>query len=539
MSLPTEPRQKMINIMYLVLTALLALNVSVQILNAFVAVDAGLMRTNKNFDKKNLTTMAKFDAAMAEDAIKTKPFYDKALQVQKLSKDLCNYIDTLKTELKAATDGIPKKKADTLSLMKIEAKDNFDIPTKILINDAASEDGSKGKAHELKMKIRDYRKRLMGLFDPPKDSSGHNIGLKTPDTYSPEEEKVANWEVATFYERPVVAEICLLSQTQNEVKNVESEMENYLLNAVNAQNFKFDKVDPEYIPQSNYVLLGDSFKAKLFVAAYSSTQNPKIIVGDIDTVTGKILGKVDSVKVSHGFGNYAVRTEHEGSVRYSGRIDVLAPDGSLKSYPFHSSYLVAKPAVVISPTKMNVFYINVDNPVEISAPGIPDENLRPSFQGPGSISPASGVKGGFIVRVSSGDGTKCHISVSARMSDGTTKNFPAQEFRIKKVPNPICKVCGQPSDASIAKVVLQNKGVVTAEMENFDFDLHYDVVGFEMVAMSGSYGSVEKSSSGQFTPKMKNIISQMPSGSHIIIAKVHVVRGSDSRVIPGASITVQ
>ncbi|NNM94233.1 MAG: gliding motility protein GldM [Bacteroidia bacterium] len=536
MALPQEPRQKMINIMYLVLTALLALNVSVQILNAFIAVDNGLVSTNKNFDKKNANTMELFSKAYEQDPLKTKPFYDKAKEVQKWSKDLCNYIDSLKTDLKAETDHITKKQADTIKLIEINAKDNFDIPTHILINDAVSEDGSKGKAHELKVKIAEYRKKIMGLFDPGRDSVTANIGLKTPNVYSDEEERKVTWEVANFYERPLVAEICLLSKEQNDVKNVEATMEAYLLSSVNASNFKFDKITKEVVPFSNYVLLGDSFKAQIFTAAYSSTQNPRIIVGAVDTLTGKPLpgGKVDSVRVANGMGYYAVKTDHEGSVRYAGSITIQKPDGSFQTYPFVSSYLVAKPAVVISPTKMNVFYISVDNPVEISAPGIPDDAIRPSFQGPGSI---SGSKGKYIVRVTGGAGTTCKIGVSAKLLDGTTRSFPPQEFRIKKVPDPIFYVAGKKGDINITKAVLINSPKVEARMENFDFDLHYDVISFQIVVTAGGYSKIEQSNSDRLTPSMISLIKQSPSGNHIIFQKVSV-KGPDTRPISGANVTI-
>ncbi len=123
---------------------------------------------------------------MAKDRVKTKPFYDKAQLIQGWSKTLCSYIDTLKVELIGATDGLNKKAADTTKLMDVQAKDNFDIPTHILINDAAAEDGSKGKAHELKMKLRQYRKDLTDIITSirPADTATLNIGLITKDVFS-------------------------------------------------------------------------------------------------------------------------------------------------------------------------------------------------------------------------------------------------------------------------------------------------------------------------------------------------------------------
>jgi gliding motility-associated protein GldM len=534
MSLPKEPRQKMINIMYLVLTALLALNVSKQILNAFVIVNDGLEHTNKNFDKKNESTYNQFDKAMANDRAKTKPYYDKAQLVKKWSKGLCDYIDSVKKELIAVTDGKSPKVADTIKLMEVDAKDNFDIPTHILINDAAAEDGSKGRAHELKNRIAHFRHDVMALCKP-QDTASLNIGLKTPDVFSLEEDRKVNWEINNFSERPLAADIVMMTKYQNDVKNTEATVVTYLLNSVSAADFKFDELVSEVVAPSSYITLGDSFRAQLFVSAFSSTQKPKILVGDVDTLTGKVLGKADSVKVSNGIGWYAVRTDHEGSVKFAGVINVKAPDGSIKAYPFHSSYLVAKPAVVISPTKMNVFYISVDNPVEISAPGVPDESLRPSFQGPGSL---SGSKGKYTVRVNSGAGTTCHIAVSATMADGTKRNFPPQEFRIKKVPDPVCYVVNQKGDIYVSKAQLAAAQTVQARLENFDFDIKYNVTSFEMVASANGLTKTYKSSGPNFTPEMKSIMAQLNHGSHLIIQEVHC-QGPDTRKISGVNITIQ
>jgi len=535
MSLPKEPRQKMINIMYLVLTALLALNVSKNILNAFVIVNDGLIHTNHNFDKKNEVTYFQFDKALANDRAKTKPYYDKAQLVKSWSKNLCNYIDSLKADLISITDGKTLKVADTIPLMEVDAKDNFDMPTHILIRDDAAEDGSKGKAHEMKNRLADYRHKVLALCKPS-DTAGLNIGLKTPDLFSIEEDKKVNWEINTFAERPLVADIVMLTKYQNDIKNTEATVVQYLLNSVSAADFKFDELVSEVVAPSSYITLGDSFRAQLFVSAFSSTQKPKIMVGDIDTLSGKVLGHVDSVKVSSGVGRYAVKTDHEGEIKFAGVIDIKAPDGSIKAYPFHSSYLVAKPAVVISPTEMNVFYIGVDNPVEISAPGIPDEALRPSFQGPGSI---SGSKGKYTVRVSSGAGTTCHIGVSAKTADGGNRNFPPQEFRIKKVPDPVCYVVNQKGDIHVTKAQLSVAQTVQARLENFDFKLAYNVTYFEMLASANGLSKTLASHSDQFTPEMKTIMNSLKPGSHIIIQEVKVQSPAGSGKIQGVNITIQ
>ena len=93
------PRQKMIGMMYLVLTALLALNVSKEILNAFVIIEDGLNVTNKNFDSKNELLYSKFDKAMADNKTKTEPWYKKAKEAKKKSAELCAFVDEIKSEM--------------------------------------------------------------------------------------------------------------------------------------------------------------------------------------------------------------------------------------------------------------------------------------------------------------------------------------------------------------------------------------------------------------------------------------------------------
>jgi len=534
MSLPKEPRQKMINIMYLVLTALLALNVSKQILDAFVVVNNGLILTNKNFDAKNQTTYNQLEKAMANDRAKTKPFYDKAMLIQGWSRALCNYIDTLKIEIVKETEGIPQKVADTLPLAGVEKGDNFDMPTHVLVNDAAAEDGHLGKAHTLKMKMADYRKKVMALCKP-EDTAALAIGLKTPDQFSKTEGKKVNWEIDNFAERPLDASVVLLTKFQNDIKNTEATIIQYLLGGINANDFKVSGFEPEVIANSNYVLLGDSFRAKLFVSAVSNTQQPRIYVGDVDSVTGLFSkgGHIDSVKVKGGTGFYNVRADKEGPTKFYGTINVRAPDGTVKRYPFHSSYLVAKPAVVISPTAMNVFYCGVDNPVEISAPGFADEDIRPNFQGSGSI---SGSHGKYTVRVSGANNSICHISVSAKKSDGSNQNFPAQEFRIKKIPDPVCYVLNQKGDIHVTKAALSVSQGVQARLENFDFKLDYNVTSFEFVASANGVSKTIMAQGASFTQEMKTLMSKLSPGSHITIQNVHAKSITDTRTIPGCNI---
>lgn len=528
------PRQKMIGMMYLVLMALLALNVSRQVLNAFVVVNKGLITTNRNFDEKIESTYALFKKSDDQDHKKVDPFYQKALIAQKLSKAFCIHLDSLKTRLISETDGKPWDTAAKISLADVDAKERFDVPTEILINDKAAEDGSKGVAHQLKLQMAVYRKAMLALVDP-RDTSSVNIGLLTPPVPDKASGEKLNWEIYNFYDSPLAADVVTLTHLQNDIKNAEASVVQELFSNIDASSYKFDKLSTVVLPKNNYVILGDSFHAQIFLAASQSTQNPIVT---IDSINGKAIPP-EKVDVSGGIGYFSDKPTTEGPITFAGTIGIKQPGtNEIKPYFFRSSYLAAKPSVVVSPTQMNVFYIGVPNPVSISAAGFADADLQPSFNGPGSM---SGSHGNYIVTLNPStarQGTECTISVSGKMPDGTHKSLgqPAR-FRIKRVPDPACYVANKKGDIHVTKGELSIATQVQARMDNFDFNLNYEVTSFEMVVTVNGNTVQLQANSKYFTPQMKTLMGQIGSGSHIIIQDVHV-HGPDSRVIPGVNITI-
>lgn len=525
------PRQKMIGMMYLVLTALLALNVSKEILNAFIIVNTGLEKTNANFTNKNEVTYNAFEKALANDERKVRPYKDKADAVKKLAKEMNDYIENLKKELMRHVDG-----NDTLSNLKyLGAKDNYDIPTHIMIGD--DPENATGKARDLKEKIKKYRESLLNYVET-KERDHMKIGLTTEDVYSFAEEKFVKWENNAFYHNPIAAVITILSKLQNDVKNAEADVINQLYKQIDVGSFKFDTLSARVVANSNYVLIGDEYRAEVFVAAFSTTSNPQIWLGQVDSVNNKIIGAIDStsVKVNHGVGIYAVKPGSEGEQKWGGLIRVKNPvDNSWIPYPFKSSFMSARPAAVVSPTKMNVFYIGVDNPVDISVPGVPAENLRPSMSG-GSI---SGGKGKYMVKVSGG--TKATVNVGANMG-GSNRNMGTFEFRVKPVPDPVCnfanKRASDPNNAITKSALLAAQGVI-AEMVNFDFDLKFQVMSFDLSMTVGGVEVSEKSNGNMVSANQKTILQKSKTGNKVYIENVKV-RGPDGsvRTIAGLSLKI-
>ncbi len=541
---PETPRQKMIGMMYLFYTAMLALNVSKSILHAFVVVNSGLVATNENFTAKNEFMYSALESAKANDELKVAPYFKAAMETKKLATDMKNYIQSLEQELYSQL-GVPNDSLPTMTVDKLETMgmlDNYDIPTNYMVG--AGDTGGKGKkAEELKNKLIEFKQNIIKILQDPKVAIPNkekrikdlgDLGINTDDpSGNIEDPERRTWEMARFYHMVAAATFTMYTQLKNEVENAEGIILNLLLQNIGAQDFKFDTLAARVIPKSNYVISGDKYEAELFVAAFSTTSNPVILVGDgYDPSTGKLTGNVDTVPVKRGVGRYVVPATSLGAKHYAAIIKVKDPVTGqyTKEYPLMSSdgkygtdYMVAKPSAVISPTKMNVLYIGVDNPIEVSVSGFSDDQVHPHIS-QGSLSKKGGSK--YIARVSKTG--KTNISVSVTDDQGNTRSMGSQEFRVKRVPDPVPTVAGQ-KGGSIKKAILKAQLGVKAELENFDFDLKFNVVSFTVSATIGGFESSKDARGARFTPEQINLIDKVRPGGKIYIENVKA-QGPDGKV---------
>ncbi|MCE2772288.1 MAG: gliding motility protein GldM [Bacteroidetes bacterium] len=533
-----SPRQKMIGMMYLVLTALLALNVSKEIITSFIVIESGLIQTNKGIENKNGVLYSQFDLAKLNDEKKAGPFFDKAMKIKAESKKLYDFIQNLKAELKMNVEGLPDKKiGDTMQSIFIAKPDDYDIPTNYMIGEDPA--NVTGKAKDLKAEMSKYKKFLEDQLAPDqKEKLKNNLAtLDTKDQYSKDNEKMVSWEWYNFYHMPITAMLANLTRLQINVKNAEGDVVAELLSSVSKNDFKFDTLAAKVVAPTSYVLSGDKYRADLFVAAFSTTQDPQIWLCDYDSVTKVPKGPIDStsVKVNRGIGTYEVPAAAVGLQKWSGLIRVKKPDNTFESYPFKSEYIVAAPSAAVFLEKMNVFYIGVDNPISISAAGVAPSDLQPSLSG-GSMSPA-GKPGSYIVRVTGG--TEATINVGAKLN-GINKPMGSFKFRVKRVPDPVAYVGNIKGDGQMTKAELLGQSGVFARMENFDFDLSFKVVSFVM-SMNVNGAFVEKKGSGPaLTGDMKSLLQGVKPGNKVFFEQV-TVQGPDGslRKIPGVNIKVK
>jgi gliding motility-associated protein GldM len=536
-----SPRQKMIGMMYLVLTALLALNISKEIINAFITIDTGLSRTNSNFDAKNAITYNAFELAKLNDEKKAGPLYLKAMAAKHYSESMCKYLDKLRGEMISLVMGLPidTKGSDTIALSRIDKNDDYDTPTRYMIGEDPA--NVTGKAKDLVDSLMKYHDHLIALLSPASQTklqgSLEPLNVKGKTFYSKDNEKMISWEWYNFEHAPIVATIAQLTRIKNDIKNAEGDVVNELYKSISANDFKFDTLAAKVVAPTSYVLTGDKYTANVFVAAFSTTQDPSIWLCQYDSVTKKPIGAIDStsVKVSRGIGTYEVAASAVGLQQWSGLIRVKKPDNTWDTYPFKSEYMVATPSAAVFLEKMNVFYIGVDNPITISAAGVAPGDLTPSLSG-GSLR-SNGKPGSYIVTVASG--TKATLTVNAKLN-GISKSMGSFDFRIKRVPDPVAYVGSIKGDGQMTKGELNNVSGVFAKMENFDFDLSFKVISFVLsVNVNGVF--VEKKGVGPVvTADMKALLAGVKAGNKVFFEQI-TVQGPDGtmRKIPGVNIKVK
>jgi len=522
-------RGRMINMMYLVLIALLALNVSKEVLDAFVVINQGLAETTKQFSKKNQSTYAAFVKAAAENPTKAGPWKIKAYDIKQRAEALYQHIENLKIDLIIELDKLEdddvegaKKKMDTKE--GLENKSNLDIPARMMLNE--------GRGPKLKEEIAKFRDFIVDFVNPQDEPFKNKIlqSLNTDDPPVAVGQSQLSWSQEFFEHLPAVAVICNMTQMQSQVRNAEADIIGYLLLEIEAGALKFNKVDALVIPQSNYVTQGDSFRADVFLAASDSLTPLVIYIGDYDTIGPRryeMVGTYDTLVVRGGRGKMRAAAKQVGSVKWGGIVNQKTLSG-MKQYAFQGTYQVAKPQLIVSPTKMNVFYIGVDNPVDISVPGFPDDKIKPSVSGGGgSVRKA---RSGYIVKVTrvTRKGQFANVSVTAELPSGEKKRMGPVKFRVKAVPDPVASYVGREGSATIKKSELLAGGGIAAILKNFDFDLKFKVKSFDMFMTLAGAGVTKSAKSNRITPEMMKYLKKAKRGTRVYFENIKS-RGPEGR----------
>jgi gliding motility-associated protein GldM len=498
------PRQKMIGMMYLVLTAMLALNVSKDVLDAFVIVDHGLNQTTFNFASKNDGYYSKFDLAYSQNPEKVGDWKDKADEIKIMTQDLYDFLNECKIEIVSVKD--PDAVIDgEVELEKVKVKDNKDTPAQIMIT------GKKGL--ELKQKVNDYREHVISLIDNPEEYTGLIESIEgNLNTHDHPAKKAGDpdhpWESHNFEHLPLASVITILSKIQADVRNVESDIINYLLEQVDAKDFKVNVLEAIILPNSNVVFKGQEYRAQVFLAAYDSTKVPEVI-----------LDGGQKLEVHGGKGIYSAVSNTTGEKSWGGVLR-LDNDGQMIERRFSASYRVDEANAVISPTKMNVFYRGVDNPVSVSASGVTESAVRPRISA-GTIRKVS--PGNYIVQPGPRENNS-KISVYADV-EGRESFMGEMNFRVLNLPSPTAVVEGLPKGSGFMSLSnLTQLQKVEAIAEDFLFDVVFTVTGFKVnVVGAGGINIIEESNNEQFTSAQKDLFRRMRAGQRVFIEDIEAI----------------
>lgn len=462
------PRQKMIGMMYLVLTALLALNVTKEVVNAFVTINDKLDASADiiedkiqddytGFDLKKMTILAKKGNMTLFNL-----WNSKSDSLEEATSKMVHYLlnecnDMIKEgegEDWAAEDGMDKfgNLAKLKPLMDIKVKDDYDVPTQLFIGSNPLQPNERGLM--LRSKIHEYRDAMARLmanynegakkwrFDPPEnlaDLSAALASVNPKDTakiahfyraltipeklYDAGEEMEMPWVSATFNHAPIVAAAAMFTSLKVDIKNAESIAAEYMLEKINEPIYYINKIEPMTIAPSAYINQGDSMELRVLIAAYDSTKVNVLKWGmDEDTLPERW---------TESKGGLSLNGAKPGLHRVKGVIGVKERN-EIVWKPWDFNYTVGQPMGVVSQPNMRLFYRGYDNEIEATASGFPPDKVSVSASSGCSISRRNGK---WIVNVGSGI-RQATIMVRGEKEDGSIVNISSSTFEVRPLPRP-------------------------------------------------------------------------------------------------------
>lgn len=513
--------------MYLVLTAMLALNVSPQVLQAFVRMEESFQQSISIVRSNNTKSYEEFKQAASNEPEKVGPWLKKATQVRDETKKLYDVIDSLKVRIVSASEGTDSPalrgkgtiQADTLSNIG-----DTNTGTRILVGT----EESKGDAYKLQEDISNYRNILLSLLedDETKDSGIRNSITGLLQTEKAEIKTVGSsqdWAQSLFYNSPLISNIALLSKIQLDVLSCESAMLNHLFVKIGQDDFKFSAVIPIIKPNSEYIVSGGEYRAEIFLAAYdSNTASTAVIDGrSYTSVDGKIV--------------YTAQTSGVGPKAASGTIEYMGPDGPVTE-AIRLPYQVIKPTATVSPSKMNVLYSGIPNPLDISVgAGVPADKIRAEVKGGSALS-----RQGDFFMVTPAAGSKAYNIVVSAEIDGKWQHMGTAEFRVKPVPPPTAIVDGVQGKSTTKGALASSQGLRAVPPADFDFDAKFTITSF-MVSVVNNEGYVtdEPSNGAYFNEKHRRMFNSMRNNSQVTITNIKANGPSGSMDLPDLVIRVK
>ena len=494
-----SPRQRMINLMYIVLTAMLALNVSSDVLNGFAQVQEGIEQTNRNMSARNEIQFRYLEGLFKENPTKAGPWYEMGVDLHTQSNALYNEIERLKTAIAKAADG-PKG-----DYRNIKNNDDLEASSVTMLNPTTKQ------GEKLRKAVDSYRQLVAKMI--PDSAKRRSVEMTLSTTVKAPKGTVGpyTWEQKMFDNMPSVAAVTLLTKLQNDIRQAESEAMGNLITSVDLGDVRVNELNAYVIPNSNMIIRGGKYSANIVLAAIDTTKRPTIYV--------------NGARLSNPKGLYEFVPTAIGTHDFSGYIEVARGDGSVDKRPFKSSYTVIEPMATISPTMMNVLYAGIDNPISISVPGVPMNAVQATMTN-GTLTR----NGDQWIARATNIGTEAVISVSAQL-EGRTQSVGSMTFRVRKLPDPTVylpvkdgsgnTVHYKGSPKRISKAALMAAEGLGAAVDDGILNVTYQVVSFSTVFFDQMGNAIPEVSAGaHFSSRQKEQFKRMKSGKSFFISNV-------------------
>lgn len=514
---PNSPRQRMINLMYLVFIAMMALNVSSEVLDGFELVEGSLRTSIDNSSHRNELVAEELDTYYQTNPEKVKEWYEKGKRVKKASDSLYNYIQELKVRIVQTADG-----ADG-DVNNVEHKDDLEAASRVMLTPV------KGEGKKLRETIDAYRQMMGSMIEDTLKTRILEASLSTTPPHKPGL-NTRTWEEALFENMPVAAAVTLLTKMQSDVRYAEGEVLSNLLSSVDVGDYRVNQITAQVIPQSQIVMRGSQYKANIVLSAVDSTKRPAIYVN------GKELPYENQ-------GVYAVTAGATGTFPIKGYIEMPGSDGSIMRREFESEYFVTEPGATVAPTLMNVLYAGITNPIRIAVPGVPSGNVTATMTN-GTLTRNGDVWEARPSKV----GTEAIISVNARMADGRSLEMAKSSFRVRALPDPLPYIEYKDPNGNvrkfrggkIAKRSLVEADGILAAIDDDLLNVKYTVLRFELTFFDSMGNAIPEVSEGTtFSTRQKDYIRRLSKGKRFYITRV-VAKGPDGieRTIPTIEVIV-
>lgn len=446
MAIPKEPRQLMITIMYIALTALLALNVSAEIFNAFEVVEKGLKRSNEVLDKNNSHLPPEIEKlSRKRESLRT--YAERTKPIRELSADFSDYVDEIVNFMVTETGGY-------LEDGTAKGFQNKDITTRYLVNE--------GKGDELEERMKGLEDAFLEYVDPEdRDRMASEISIEIDESWRDSDKK--SWADYNFRQMPLLATMPIFEKIKNDVKSAESSMLNYLMNKVGGEDIVFDNYQVVMQSKKGYVIKGEPFEADFFLStSASSSTNTQLSVA----VNGS------PVPVRDGVASYSAPTNSTGVKEVNASVTVTNPvTGEKNTYSNTFTYEVGERSASVSADKMNVLYVGVDNPLSITAAGVSSNELQVSASGAGINITKTGT-GKYNATVSQQGEAKIVLS-------GGGLAPTSYDFRTKIIPDPIPTLSGK-HGGNMGNGEFKAQRALIPQLENFDFDARCEILSYTL-----------------------------------------------------------